>query len=135
MGVNVQVSNRRMIAKARNNGARASNGDATPTFKTARRTARARKMVTERWGNELYHYFPLGKYVVADPDICAGEPTFKHTRIQAYYALDLLIAGWTVERIANEWWGGKVSSEAIRETLRLATHAWFDNLSALSTMK
>ncbi len=130
MSVTVKNHSRRLTAKAHGNGARAENGNAAPKFKTVPRKARAKKMVTEMWGGEPYEFYPLGKYVVADPDICSGEPTFKYTRIQAFYALDLIAGGWTVKRIADEWWGGKVSVEAIQEALHLSAIAWLENLSA-----
>lgn len=131
MGVNIKALERTMIAKPRGNGARGWNGKAAPTFKTSRRRLRASKMVTELWGDEEYKFYPLGKYIVADPEICRGRPTFKYTRIDAFYALDLLAAGWTIKRIADEWWGNKVPAEAIQEVLQLAEKAWFDSLAAL----
>ncbi|MBI2195982.1 DUF433 domain-containing protein [Candidatus Daviesbacteria bacterium] len=32
----------------------------------------------------------INKYIVADPDICHGKPTFKGTRIMVWQILDLL---------------------------------------------
>lgn len=35
----------------------------------------------------------INKYIVADPDICHGKPTFKETRIMVWQVLDMLKAG------------------------------------------
>jgi len=80
-----------------------------------------KRMVREVTGGEAYNYYPLGKYIVAAPGVCGGRPTFKYTRIEAAHALELIAAGWTIEAIAAEWWGGKVSPDAIREAVKLAT--------------
>ncbi len=131
MGINVKTHNRTIIAKPRVNSARAWNGTGAPKLKTRARKSRSKKMVTEVYGNELYEFFRLGKYIVAAPQVCYGEPTFKYTRIQAFYALDLIAAGWTAERIANEWWDGAVSVAAIQEALGLATKALDESAAAL----
>jgi len=36
----------------------------------------------------------LGQYVVADPEICHGQLTFKNTRILVADVLSLLAKGW-----------------------------------------
>ena len=41
----------------------------------------------------------LNKYIVADPKICHGKPTFKGTRIMVWQVLQLLAAGESVESI------------------------------------
>ena len=35
----------------------------------------------------------LGEYIVADPEICHGKPTFKGTRIMVWQVLDDVAAG------------------------------------------
>lgn len=96
--------------------ARVANGNGKPTRKPS-----AKKLVVEMYEGEPYEYYPLGKYVVAAPGVCGGRPTFKYTRIDAKYALDLIAAGWQIDSIANEWWGGRVSADAIRESIQLAS--------------
>lgn len=132
MGVTNQAHNRTMTAKAPGNGARAWNGGSTRDINRRVRPARPKKMVTEMWGEEPYTFYPLAEHIVADREICSGEPTFKYTRILAFYALDLLAAGWTVQGIVNEWWAGRVSAEAIQEAVRLAAMALDESLAALS---
>lgn len=35
----------------------------------------------------------INKYIVADPEICHGKPTFKGTRVMVWQVLELLAAG------------------------------------------
>lgn len=37
----------------------------------------------------------LNKYIVADPEICHGKPTFKGTRIMVWQVLEMLAVGET----------------------------------------
>lgn len=37
----------------------------------------------------------LGEYIVADPEICHGQVTFKGTRIMVKSVLAMLAKGWT----------------------------------------
>ncbi len=39
----------------------------------------------------------LGQYIVAAPNICHGEPTFKATRILVKSVLEMLAKGWDWE--------------------------------------
>lgn len=41
----------------------------------------------------------INPYIVADPAICHGQPTFKGTRIMVWQILELLEAGETAEEI------------------------------------
>ena len=68
----------------------------------------------------------LGEYIVADPKICHGKPTFKGTRIMVWQVLDALARGESWEQIVQAW-GGRVSREAIAETVRLARSALLDS--------
>ena len=54
------------------------------------------KIVHEMRGGEPYEYYPIGRYIVAAPGVCGGRPTFKGTRIEAAYVLDLIAAGWSI---------------------------------------
>ncbi len=64
----------------------------------------------------------MGQYIVADPEICHGKPTFRGTRIMVWQVLDALARGESAEAIVAAW-DGKVSREAIAETVRLAREA------------
>jgi len=61
----------------------------------------------------------LGRFIVADPKICHGKPTYKGTRIMVWQILEALADGESVAQLVKGW-GGRVSREAILETIRLA---------------
>lgn len=62
----------------------------------------------------------LGKYIVADPEVCHGKPTFRGTRIMVWQVLEMLADGKSWEAITKDW-GGRVPPEAIEEALELAS--------------
>jgi len=68
----------------------------------------------------------LGRYIVADPEICHGQPTFKGTRIMVWQVLDALERGESPDEIVAAR-GGRVNKAAIAETVRLARAAWLDD--------
>lgn len=72
----------------------------------------------------------LGKYIVADPQICHGAATFKGTRIMVWQVMDALGRGEPWDEIV-EAWRGRVSKEAIAETIRLAREAFLDSRGRL----
>lgn len=43
----------------------------------------------------------VNKYIVADPSICHGKPTFTGTRIMVWQVLEMLAAGETQENISK----------------------------------
>jgi uncharacterized protein (DUF433 family) len=60
----------------------------------------------------------LGHYIVADPRICHGKPTFRGTRIMVWQVLEQIASGMAWETILEEW-EGSLSSEAIAEAVKL----------------
>ena len=64
----------------------------------------------------------LGRYIVADPEICHGKPTFVGTRILVTDVLEQVATGIAWEAIVDDW-RGDVSKEAIAEAVRLAREA------------
>lgn len=64
----------------------------------------------------------LGRYIVADPNICHGQPTFRGTRIFVADVLDQVADGMAWETIIEEW-HHSISKEAIAEAVQLATQA------------
>ncbi len=64
----------------------------------------------------------LGRYVVADPAVCHGQPTFRGTRILVSDVLEQVATGMAWEAITEEW-RGTVTKEAIAESVRLARAA------------
>ncbi len=61
----------------------------------------------------------LGRQIVADSEICGGQPTFKGTRIMVWIVLEQVEDGLTWGEIAREW-DGKVGDEAIAEAIAIA---------------
>ena len=61
----------------------------------------------------------LGQYIVADPEICHGQLTFKGTRILVSDVLSLLAKDWDWDRI-SESYDNRLNKEAIAEAIDLA---------------
>lgn len=61
----------------------------------------------------------LGRHIVADPEICGGQPTFKGTRIMVWIVLEQLDRGLTWDEILREW-PGKFPKTAITEAIAIA---------------
>lgn len=76
--------------------------------------------------NSLPHQ--LGRYVVADPGICHGKPTFRGTRIMVADVLEQVADGLAWETIVEEW-RGRISREAIAEAVSLARQAFLTQTS------
>jgi uncharacterized protein (DUF433 family) len=68
----------------------------------------------------------LGRYIVADPEICHGKPTFIGTRIMVWQVLEMVAEGMPWDKITAEW-RGDVTKEAIVEALQLARRAFEDH--------
>jgi uncharacterized protein (DUF433 family) len=68
----------------------------------------------------------LGRYIVADPEICHGKPTFKGTRIMVFQVLNDVADGRSWDFICNTRWGGRIALEAVAEAVRLAQNALLD---------
>jgi len=68
----------------------------------------------------------IGRFIVADPAVCHGRPTFRGTRILVADVLEQVAAGMAWETIVGEW-RGNVSSDAISEAARLASQAFRDH--------
>ena len=61
----------------------------------------------------------LGQYIVADPDICHGVPTFAGTRIMVDQVLEMVAQGTSWDEIIAEH-DRAISRAAISEAVRLA---------------
>jgi uncharacterized protein (DUF433 family) len=68
----------------------------------------------------------VGRYIVADPKICHGQPTFSGTRILVADVLEQVASGLAWESIVEEW-RGSVSTDAIAEAVRLSSQAFLDH--------
>jgi len=64
----------------------------------------------------------IGRYVVADPEICHGQPTFRGTRILVADVMEQVAGGTAWETIVEDW-RGNVSPDAIAEAVRLTSQA------------
>jgi uncharacterized protein (DUF433 family) len=64
----------------------------------------------------------LGQYIVADPEICHGQLTFKGTRILVKSVLYYVAQGKDWGWITTECFG-RVNREAIAEAIELAARA------------
>ena len=65
----------------------------------------------------------LGRYIVIDPEICHGKPTFRGTRIFVADVLEQVAEGLAWETIIEEW-RGSITQEAIAEAVSLARQAF-----------
>ena len=70
----------------------------------------------------------LGRYIVADPEVCHGKPTFRGTRIMVSQVLRQVAKGMPWDKITAEW-RGSVSKQAIAEAVSLAQRTFEDHAS------
>ena len=68
----------------------------------------------------------FGRYIVTDPKICHGKPTFRGTRIMVWQVLEQIANGMAWETILEEW-EGSLTSGAIAEAVKLAEQAFLDH--------
>lgn len=68
----------------------------------------------------------FGRYIVSDPRICHGKPTFRGTRIMVSQVLEQVAAGMAWESIIEEW-RGSITKDAIAEAVRLANQAFAEH--------
>jgi uncharacterized protein (DUF433 family) len=68
----------------------------------------------------------LGRYIVADPEICHGKPTFAGTRIMVAQVLKQVAKGMRWDAITAEW-RGAVTKDAIAEAVDLAQRIFEDH--------
>ncbi|NJN97752.1 MAG: DUF433 domain-containing protein [Anaerolineales bacterium] len=65
----------------------------------------------------------LGRYIVIDPKICHGKPTFRGTRIMVADVLEQVGAGLAWETIIESW-DDSIPREAIAEAVQLGREAF-----------
>jgi uncharacterized protein (DUF433 family) len=88
-----------------------------------KRKSSTKNLAREIYGSEVYEYYPLGKYIVAAPDVCAGRPTFKYARLEVSFILSLLAAGKTIDQVVQAYSLSRLTPETIREAIGLADQA------------
>jgi uncharacterized protein (DUF433 family) len=59
----------------------------------------------------------MGRYIVSDPKICHGKPTFRGTRVLVSDVLKQVASGMTWEMIIEEW-DRKINKDAIRDAIQ-----------------
>ena len=64
----------------------------------------------------------MGRYIVTDPKVCHGKPTFRGTRVLVSDVLEQVAEGTAWETILEEW-NHSITKEAIGEAIQLATEA------------
>ena len=64
----------------------------------------------------------MGRYIVTNPRVCHGKPTFRGTRVLVSDVLEQVANGVAWETIVEEW-NRSVSKDAIREAVQLASQA------------
>jgi uncharacterized protein (DUF433 family) len=64
----------------------------------------------------------LGRFIVADPKRCHGQPTFRGTRIFVADVLEQVARGLDWGMIIEEW-HGSITHEAIAEAVHLSAQA------------
>lgn len=65
----------------------------------------------------------LGRYIVADPKICHGKPTFRGTRIMVWQVLEMLADGMAWETIIEQL-HDSITKDAIAEAVKLSGEAF-----------
>lgn len=74
----------------------------------------------------------LGEYIIADPDICHGKPTFIGTRVMVWQVLKQVARGMPWDEISRQW-HGMVGKEAIAEAIELAQRIFVDHAAKYGT--
>jgi uncharacterized protein (DUF433 family) len=62
---------------------------------------------------------PGGRFIIADPKVCHGKPTFRGTRILVSDVLELVATGMDWDEVVKEC-RGSISRPAIAEAIRFA---------------
>ena len=73
----------------------------------------------------------IGRYIVSDPKVCHGQPTFRGTRILVADVLEQVASGMAWDSIVEEW-RGNIRREAIAEAVRMAQEAFAERAEASS---
>ncbi len=65
----------------------------------------------------------LGRYIVADPEVCHGQPTFRGTRIMVWQVLEMVADGLAWETIIERC-HHSITRDAIAEAEKLSGEAF-----------
>lgn len=61
----------------------------------------------------------IGRYIVIDPEICHGKPTFRGTRVMVSQVLEMVASGMAWRTIIEQY-HDSLTKEAIAEAVSLA---------------
>jgi uncharacterized protein (DUF433 family) len=70
--------------------------------------------------SRLPRYRRLGRFIVADPEVCHGKLTFDGSRILVRTVLAYLASGKSIEWVLTQW--PQLPREAVEEAMRLAAN-------------
>ena len=65
----------------------------------------------------------ISRYIVSDPNICHGKPTFRGTRVFVSDVLEQVALGMAWESIVEEW-NNNITKEAISDAVQIASQAF-----------
>lgn len=68
----------------------------------------------------------LGQYIITDPKICHGKPTFRGTRIMVFQVLEMVAMGIAWEAIIEQC-HHNITKEAISEAVSLASKVFAEH--------
>jgi uncharacterized protein (DUF433 family) len=68
----------------------------------------------------------LGQYIVTDPKICHGKPTFRGTRIMVFQVLEMVATGMAWETIIEQC-HNSITKEAISQAVFLASKVFAEH--------
>ncbi len=69
---------------------------------------------------------PTRRFIVADPKVCHGKPTFRGTRLLVSDVLELVASGMDWDEVVKEC-RGSISRPAIAEAIRFARQAMVEH--------
>lgn len=73
----------------------------------------------------------INNYIVADPAICHGKPTFKGTRVMAWQVLDMLKDGQTEKEIKSAF--PSLTQSHIKAALEYASSLMKEGYAVINT--
>jgi uncharacterized protein (DUF433 family) len=92
-------------------------------------------MLTACWGRRMgsagMRKKIVGRYIVVDPKVCHGQPTFRGTRILVSDVLDQVASGMAWKCIVEEW-RGSIDEKAIAEAVRAASEMFREHANELA---
>ncbi len=93
------------------------------TLASARRLSRSKPLLRRATNSKKQKRVILGRYIVADPHVCHGKPTFRGTRIMVWQVLEMLAEGLVWETIIEEC-HNNITEDAIAEAVKLSGKAF-----------